>query len=122
MRVRAQKLRCRCVRPTLRKCMRCACGCGRKSAHTKCALLILLVETFVSQLFKQKMFTNTNPNSLSKWSNYPNSIREILAMSQKLFLQFWQSFQVSEKNRIVQGVWIFSWILEKFDKKLINCK
>jgi hypothetical protein len=26
------------------------------------------------------------------------------------------------QNRIVQGVWIFSWILEKLDKKLINCK
>ena len=45
------------------------------------------------------------------WSNYPNSIREILAMSQKLFLQFWQSFQVSEKNRIVQGVWIFKLVI-----------
>ena len=45
-----------------------------------------------------------NPFSLSKWSNYPssfhnmsqNNIQEIL--SQKLmYLQFWQSFQVSVK-------------------------
>ena len=26
---------CGCVRRTLSKCVRCACGCGRKSAHTK---------------------------------------------------------------------------------------
>ena len=35
VRVRAQKLGCGCMRRTLRKCVRCACGCGRKSAHTK---------------------------------------------------------------------------------------
>ena len=30
---------CRCVRRTLRKCVQCACGCGRKSAHTKGLLI-----------------------------------------------------------------------------------
>ena len=30
----AQKLGYRCVRRTLPKCVRCACGCGRKFAHT----------------------------------------------------------------------------------------
>ena len=31
---RRKKLGCGCVRRTLPKCVRCACGCGRKSAHT----------------------------------------------------------------------------------------
>ena len=35
MRVRVQKLGYRCVCCTLRKCVRCACGCGQKSTHTK---------------------------------------------------------------------------------------
>ena len=33
--VRVQKMVCGCVRHTLSKCVRCACGCGRKSVHTK---------------------------------------------------------------------------------------
>ena len=43
VRVRAQKLVCGCVRRTPSKCVRCACGCGRKSAHTKGLLTILLI-------------------------------------------------------------------------------
>ena len=35
LRVRVQKLGCGCVRAELRKFVRCACGCGQKSAHTK---------------------------------------------------------------------------------------
>ena len=35
VRVRAKKLGCCSLRRTLRKCVRCACGCGRKYAHTK---------------------------------------------------------------------------------------
>ena len=35
VRVRAKKLGCCCLRRTLRKCVRCACGCRQKSAHTK---------------------------------------------------------------------------------------
>ena len=30
---------CGCVLRTLRKCVGCACGCGRKSAHTKGLLI-----------------------------------------------------------------------------------
>ena len=35
MRIRALKVGCECVHRTLRNYLQCACGCGRKSAHTK---------------------------------------------------------------------------------------
>ena len=93
--------------------------------------------TIFKKILCLKVFMK-NPFSLSKLSNYPSSIRKILAMSQngiqeilsqklicnfgKVFKYLWnfgyvqEKFygpEISKKNRIVQGVWIFSRILHK---------
>ena len=48
------KLVCRCMRRTLSKCVRCACGCGRKSAHTKGLIIInsLIVRKYSPRYFQ----------------------------------------------------------------------
>ena len=76
------------------------------------------------------------PNSICEKNtlNFPNSTRKILAMSQNCFeiiakyknLCFFLHKNIfmlvffNTLNRIVEGVWIFSRILKKFDKNLIK--
>ena len=81
-----------------------------------------------SKKFMSKRYSWKNPSSLSKWSNYSSSIRKMLSKKfcpKNLFailakfssiceiFAMFKKNEVSKKIRILQGVWIISWMLHK---------
>ena len=81
-----------------------------------------------SKSFMSKRYSWKNPSSLSKWSNYSSSIRKMLSKKfcpKNLFailakfssiceiFAMFKKNEVSKKIRILQGVWIISWMLHK---------